>query len=67
MNDEILSNQGPLPNLKRCLTKYLGQTHDLSKCLVEDSEGCVYAVVRFSSGVICRHPDRRSFEATDLP
>jgi hypothetical protein len=39
---------------------------DLLQCLVENPEACEFAI-RFSSGVICRHPDRRSFEKTEKP
>jgi hypothetical protein len=44
----------------------MGPSLDLSKCLVENPNGCVYAV-HFGSGVYCHHADRRSFEKTGLP
>jgi hypothetical protein len=62
--EETVSNQRRLPDPKICRTRYLGQSLDLSKCLMENPDLCEYAV-RFDSGVCCRHPDRRSFEKTD--
>jgi hypothetical protein len=66
MTDHVVSNQGHLPDPTICRTRHLGKGLDLSKCLVEDSDGCQFAV-RFSSGVICRHPERRNFETTTPP
>jgi hypothetical protein len=44
---------------------YLGPALDLSKCLVENPNGCEFAV-RFGSGVYCHHHDRRMVEMTGL-
>lgn len=63
MTDDNFSNQRRLPERGRCETMYLEQFPDLSKCLVEDSDVCEFAV-RFRSGVYCYHPDRFSFEKT---
>ena len=64
--DATVSNQRRLPNPKLCRTRYLERSPDLLECRVENPDACKYAV-RVSSGVICRHPDRRSFEKTGLP
>jgi hypothetical protein len=58
------SNRKRLPDPKKCRTRYLGPSLPFSDCLVENLNGCEYGV-RFGFGVICRHPDRRSFEKTD--
>jgi hypothetical protein len=42
----------------------MGRSLDLWTCLVQNSEVCEYAF-RFENGIICHHPDRRSFEKTD--
>ena len=63
MTDDTVSIQRRLPDPEICRTRHLGQTLDLSKCLVENPNSCVYAV-RYGSGVYCHHHDRRSFEKT---
>jgi hypothetical protein len=65
MTDDTVSNQRRLPDPKKCRTMYLGQALDLSECLVENPDGCEFAV-SFGFGVYCYHSDRRSFEKTDL-
>jgi len=65
MIDTTVSNQRRLPDPGICRTKCLGQPLDLSKCMVENPEGCQYAVAVRSS-FLCHHPDRRSFEKTVL-
>jgi hypothetical protein len=64
MSDAIVSNRKRLPDPERCRTRYLGPSLPFSDCLVKNLNGCEYGV-RFGFGVICRHPDRRSFEKTD--
>ncbi len=64
MTDDKVSNQRHLQDPERCLTRHLGETLDFSDCLVKGPYACEYSV-RYTSGVYCRHPDRRSFEATD--
>ena len=62
--NDTVSNQRRLPDPEICRTRHLGPSLDLSKCLVENSNGCVYAV-RYGSGVYCHHHDRRGFERKD--
>jgi hypothetical protein len=64
MTDNTVGNQRPLADPEKCRTRYLGQSLDFSDCLVETPDGCKYAL-RFGSGVLCRHPNRRSFEKID--
>ena len=66
MTDKAISNQRRLPDSEICRTRYLGETLDFSDCLVENPEACEYAL-RFGSGILCRHPDRRSFEKAGKP
>ena len=66
MTDRTVSNQKRLPNPKICRTRYLERSPDLLECRVENPDACKYAV-RFSSGLICHHPDRRGFEKADSP
>ena len=68
MNNNTVSNLRRLPDPEICRIRSLAQFPDLSKCLVEDPDGCEFAV-RFGSGdaVLCGHPDRRSFERKGLP
>ena len=66
MTDDTVSNQRRLPDPKICRTAYLGQSLDFSDCLVENPEACKYAL-RFGSGILCRHPDQRSFEKVRKP
>jgi hypothetical protein len=65
MSNNTVTNQSHLPDTEICRTRYVVQS-DLSQCLVENSDACGFAI-RFGSGVICRHPQRRSFEKTDPP
>jgi len=64
MTDDTFSNQRRLPERGRCQTMYLEQFPELSKCLVENSDPCEFAV-RFRSGIYCYHPERFRFEKTD--
>jgi hypothetical protein len=64
MTDNVLSDGMHTPAPERCRTRYLGQSLDLSDCLVENTEDCKYAL-RFGLGIVCRHPDRRGFEKPD--
>jgi hypothetical protein len=66
MTDDTVSNQRRLPDPKVCQTRFLGETLGFTKCLVEDPDNCEFAV-RFSSGVSCFHPDRRTFDRTRAP
>lgn len=66
MTNDTVSNQRTVPDPEKCRTRYLGQTLDLSKCLVENPGGCEYAA-RFGSGAYCHHHDRRSFEKASPP
>ena len=66
MTDDTVSKQRHLPDPEICRTRYLGETLDFSDCLVENPEACEYAL-RFGSGILCRHPDRRSFEKAGKP
>jgi hypothetical protein len=65
MNTNTVSNLRRLPDPEVCRIRCLEQVPDLSKCLVEDPDGCEFAV-RFGSGdaVLCVHPDRLGFEKT---
>lgn len=63
MTDDTVNNQRCLPDPEICRTRYLGQTLDFSDCLVENPEGCKYAL-HFGSRFFCNRPDRRSFEKT---
>jgi len=58
---QTVSNQRPVPVPEKCRTMYLGPSLDLSKCLVQNHNGCEFAV-RFGSGVYCHHHDRRRVE-----
>jgi hypothetical protein len=60
MTNDAVSNQRRRPDTEICRTTYVAQS-DLLQCLVEDPDACEFAI-RFDSGVICRHPDRRDFE-----
>jgi hypothetical protein len=64
MADNTVRDQKGFADLEKCRTRYLGQSLDFSDCLVENPDRCEYAL-RFGSGVLCRHPDRRSFEKTN--
>jgi CheY-like chemotaxis protein len=64
--DDMVSHPRRLPDTGICRTGYLGQALDLSECLVENPEGCEYAV-RVGTGIYCHHADRRSFEKTVPP
>jgi hypothetical protein len=66
MADNTVSNQRRLPDPEQCRTRHLGQTLDFSECLVENPDGCEYAL-RFGRSVFCRHPDRRRYEKIGLP
>jgi hypothetical protein len=66
MTDDTVSNQRRFPDPEKCRTRYLGKSLGFTKCLMENSDACPYAV-RFASGVSCYHPDRRSFDRTGLP
>ena len=66
MTNDTVRNQRRVPDPEKCRTRYLWPPLDFSECLVKNPDGCEYAV-HFGSGVICRHPDRRSFEKTDRP
>jgi hypothetical protein len=66
MTDDTFSNQGRLPDPKKCQTRYLGQALDSSDCVVQNPAGCQYAF-RIGSGTLCRHPDHRSFEKGGKP
>jgi hypothetical protein len=61
MNNNTISKQRFLPDPEICQTACVEQSLNLWDCLVENPEGCEHAV-RVGSSVICRHPDRRSFE-----
>jgi CheY-like chemotaxis protein len=63
LTDDTVSSQRRLPDPGICRTTYVVQS-DLLQCLVENPNACEFAI-RFSSGVICRHPDRRRFEKAD--
>ena len=63
LSNNTVTNQSRLPDTEICRTRYVVQS-DLSQCLVENPDACEFAI-RFGSDVICRHPDRRSFEKTD--
>ena len=63
--DNTASSQRPLPDPEKCRTRYLGKLLGLTECLVENPDSCEFAV-RFSSGVSCFHPERRSFDRADL-
>jgi hypothetical protein len=65
MTDAMVSNRRRLPNPKVCRTRYLGKDFDLSQCMVKNPNACRYAIPL--SGVLCRHPDRRSFEKAGSP
>ena len=65
MADESATDKRHLPDREICRTRYLGKVLDISDCLVKDPEGCAYAL-RHGNSVFCRHPDRRSFEKTDM-
>ena len=66
MADDAVGKQRQLPDPDICCTKHLGPGLDLSICLVDNPDACQYAV-RFGSTVLCRHPDRRSFEKLGKP
>ena len=66
MIENAASVQKRFPDPDRCRTKYLGQTLPFSDCLVEDPDGCEYAL-RFPHCVSCNHPDRRKFEPPRKP
>ena len=66
MTDDIVNDQRRLADPKICRTRYLGQSLNLSDCLVENPSSCEYAA-RFDNSVFCRHPDRRGFEKPDSP
>jgi hypothetical protein len=55
-----------LPDPEICRTGYLGKSLDLWRCMMESPEVCKYAF-QFDNGIICHHPDRRSFEETKHP
>jgi len=65
MTDDTVSNQRSHPDQEKCRTRYLGETLDLTDCLVENTTGCEF-VLRLGFDVYCCHPDRRSFEKTVL-
>ena len=64
MTGDTATKQRRLPNPEICRTGYLGETLNFSDCLVESPDACKYAV-RLDSRVLCRHPDRRSFEKAE--
>jgi hypothetical protein len=64
--DDPASGPRHLPDPEICRTMYFGHALGFTDCLVENPDGCEYAV-RFGSGVSCFHPDRRSFDKTDQP
>jgi len=63
LTDDTFPNQVRLPDPEICRTRYLGKSLDLWRCTVENSQVCEYAF-QFDNGIICHHPDRRSFEKT---
>ena len=63
MTHNTVSDQRRLPDAEVCRTRYVVPSA-VSQCLVENPDACQYAI-RFGSGVICRHPARRSFEKPD--
>jgi hypothetical protein len=65
MTNDTVSIQRRLPDTEKCQTSYVAHS-ELSQCLVENPDACQYAT-RFGSGVICRHPQRRSFENPQDP
>jgi len=66
MIDNTASEQRRLPDPRICRTRYLGKSLGFTDCLVDNPDGCEYAL-RLASGVICRHPDRREFDETHPP
>jgi hypothetical protein len=66
MTDGMVSSQRRSPDPEKCRTRYLGKPLGFTKCLLENPDDCEFAV-RFSSGVSCFHPDRRSFDRTQPP
>ena len=63
-NVDTVSKQRSLPDPEICRTRYRGESLDISYCLVENPEGCEYAVC-FGSSVFCSQPDRHNFEKKD--
>jgi hypothetical protein len=65
-DDNTVRTQRRLPDPEICRTSYLWEGLDFSACLVENPKACEHAV-GLGSGILCRHPDRRSFEKAGIP
>src|SRR5258706_15464426 len=61
--DDTMSNQRQLPDPEICRTRYMGKSLGFTDCLVENPNGCPFAVI-LPSCVSCFDPDRQSFDAT---
>jgi len=66
VNDPSRVDQQRLPDARTCRTRYLGTAFGFSDCLVEAGGQCGYSL-KFGEGYLCRHPDRRKFEAVNVP
>ncbi len=66
MTDATTSKQRPVPDREKCRTRNVGGYLAFTYCLLETPNCCEHAA-RFGDDILCRHPDRQSFEKTDPP
>jgi len=54
-----------LPDARTCRARGIG-LRDYAECLVDDSQGCQYAL-RFGLGFLCKHPDWEDIARNSRP